>query len=102
LKILNGIKWSGDPRARSHSAKLPLCEKGIKEHMVVRAFSSRTQETDLCFQGQFTEQGPWQPNLGSEGNHQNQKADKDVTEQGGHVPAPLQQNLAALSTRSWL
>jgi hypothetical protein len=41
----------------------------------------------ISVQGQSTEQDPGKPSLGSEGVRK-QKANDNVIEQGGHVPAP--------------
>ena len=75
--------------------------------MVALTFNPSTQEAEagrsLSSRPAWSaEQVPGQPGIGSEGNHNKEKASKDVIEQGDHVSAQQAADLAALATWFWL
>lgn len=71
--------------------------------MVVHTFNPRALKAEdgeslSLRQACSTEGVPGQPSLDSEGTIKNQKADKNILEQGAVVQPQQQQNLAALTT----
>ena len=90
IKEKPDTKWnkeSSDLRARLHPAKFPICGKELMKSsclsMMVHTFNPSTEEPEASrLQSSrtawSTKQVPRQPRLSSEGNCQNQKANKDV------------------------